>query len=78
MRSRPGVIPLMDLSNVTLAPNEQAIGGETLAFGGFNAPEIDSLPGEVSRFRAREEKRDREGDEGDDGGDLKRTLIARR
>jgi hypothetical protein len=75
MSSRPGAITLMDLSNVTLAPNDQTIGGETLVFLGINSPEIESLRGDGSTGHARKEKGHREGHEGDHGRDLKGTLV---
>jgi len=75
MSSRPGIITLLDLSTVTLAPNDRTIGGDTLAFRGINVPEIESLSGARLPLHAREEKGHREGYEGDDGRDLKSSLI---
>ena len=75
MSSRPGIITLMDLSNVTLAPNDQTIGGEMLLIVGINSPEIESLRGPGLTRDAREEKGHGEGHQGDDGRDLKGPLI---
>jgi hypothetical protein len=77
MRSRPGVITLTDLSFVTLAPNDQALGGETHLFSGINAPEIESLRGTGLTLDAREKEGHREGHQGDDGRDLEGALISR-
>lgn len=78
MRSRPGAITLMDLSFVTLAPNDQALGGDTRMFSGIHVPEIKSLRGAGLTFDAREEEGHRECHERDDGRDLKSALVARR
>jgi hypothetical protein len=75
MSSRPGIITPMDLSNVTLAPNDRAIGGETPTVVGINFPETVSLRGVGLALRAREEKGHGQGDESEYGGDLKGTLI---
>jgi hypothetical protein len=77
MRSRPGDITRMDLSFVTLAPNDQTIGGDTVAFCGINSPEIEFLRGASSTRHAREEKGHRESHQGNDGRDLKSALISR-
>ena len=76
MRSRPGVITRADLSNVTLAPNDQALRGETHLIFGINFPEIEYLRGLGSTGHARKEKGDRERHEGDDGRDLKGALVS--
>jgi len=60
---------------VTLAPNDETIEGDTLAFLGINFPETDSLRGADSTRHAREKKGHREGHEGDDSRDLKGALI---